>query len=137
MKYTSEDLMKAMGLQVGDGVFVDNKYKFRITEKFTLFAFMLHPTKSEVVEYPLSHLLGRNFEILPKPKRVGDLKCSGKCSECPLKMLCAISEKILIVDGTLYDILKKETEVLGLFFDQEIYDLLKARLDKEVEEWQG
>ena len=132
MKFTSEDLMKAMGLQVGDGVFVDNRYKFRITEKFTLFAFMLHPTKSEVVEYPLSHLLGRNFEILPRPKRVGDLKCEeiDNCRKCPLHYICFIKiDQKNDMNTTLEQMLNSFT-----IDDQEIYNLLKARLDKEVKE---
>lgn len=67
-----------------------------------------------------------------KPKRVGDLKCSNeiKCEQCPLRLICKFLDFVYV--DSLYNVLEifKENE----FFDQEIYDLLKARLDREVKE---
>ena len=74
-----------------------------------------------------------DFEILPRPKRVGELKCGElECQECPLRTIRCDKDDIDIKDCSLYYIL--ESVLVGAEFDQEIYDLLKARLDKEVEE---
>lgn len=65
---------------------------------------------------------------IPKKKHVGDLKCEEfhKCENCPFKYLSCGNK-----GNTLY-------EILGLWLnrsnDKEIYTILKARLDKEVEE---
>ena len=77
----------------------------------------------------------KDFEILPKPKRVGDLKCNefDDCSKCPLRSICSILIYD-VVDITFYEILEKYIKSGKSSFDQEIYDFLKARLDKEVEE---
>lgn len=81
-------------------------------------------------KFKLTDLVDQDFEILPRPKRVGDLKCCeecGYCEKCPIIAICNGKW-----ETTLYQILEywKESDN----FDQEIYDLLKARLDKEVVE---
>lgn len=61
-------------------------------------------------------------------KHVGDKKCEEfhKCENCPFKYLSCGNK-----GNTLY-------EILGLWLnrsnDKEIYDILKKRLDNEVEE---
>lgn len=133
MKFTSEDLIKAMGLQVGDRV----KVKGRIYVIDNLYALICMDDKSKEAEFDTLNItiLVRdeiNFEILSRPKRVGDLICDIqiKCNKCPLKILCNSDYIDIMYVDTLYNILElfKKNEN----FDQEIYNLLKARLDKEV-----
>jgi hypothetical protein len=129
MKFTSEDLMKAMGLQVGDYVRIKTKelekYTFLVDDEDGLMLVY------EGYEYPIVYLVDHEYEILPRPKRVGDLQCvEYECAKCPLRTIrCDKNDDI---GNSLYYIL--ENVLVGADFDQEIYDLLKARLDKEVEE---
>ena len=129
MKFTSEDLMKAMRLQVGDRIkCAINEYTIvKINDE------VFYEREGNV--YSMVNLVNRDFEILPRPKRVGDLKCDdiphSDCIICPIKILCldyGDANKQLF-----YEILEDYKSKSGEHFDQEIYDLLKARLDKEVE----
>ena len=124
MKFTSEDLMKAMGLQVGDTIKLNGKtHTFTAKKDGTL-----------ICKNVLKQLIDQEFEILPRPKRVGDLKCKEfTCTTCPLRAIdCA--NIVTSVEKTLYQILEeiKGIALSGDYFDQEIYNLLKTRLDKEV-----
>lgn len=77
-------------------------------------------------------LNGSNTIIkIPKKKHVGDKECLDfkDCKDCPFKAIDCLEEKINIY--TLYDILDSWFQ---LYKDQEIYEILKSRLDKEVEE---
>lgn len=133
MKFTSYDLMKAMGLQVGDKVkFVNNiefdNEIFEIIEKNN--SLMMVLLSDETISFSIHYLVDYDFEILPKPKRVGDLKCGDfkDCNKCPLVLCCDLIDGFSNKD-TFDEIL--ETLIIR---DQEIYDLLKARLDKVVSE---
>lgn len=129
MKFTSEDLMKAMGLSVGDRVRLNKRiYEVEKGEDDVYFN-----SVDDGIKEPLYNviILYTDYEILPIPKRVGDLECDSDCNNCPLRILpsckgCGIK--------TLYKILEvyKTTSKYDGYFDQEIYDLLKTRLDKEV-----
>lgn len=130
MKFTSEDLIKAMGLSVGDKVKVT--FKDDTIEEYEIIKYdngniILHDDFHGYDDH-IGYLLDQEIEILPRPKRVGDLKCGTDCQKCPLR---AINCKGT-TDKTLFFLLSmwKNDED---FFDQEIHDLLKARLDKEVE----
>lgn len=128
MLKTSKDFMKWLGLQVGDRIkieksdciyIIDDEYKIVHENGLT----------SNYSYMSIRDLIDLEVEILPRPKRVGDLKCDKQCDKCPLRALdsCAMFGRI-----TLYEILE---EVYNDWEnkDQEIYDLLKARLDKVVE----
>ena len=127
MKFTNEDLMKAMKLQVGDRISINN-------ELYTIDEFgMLHnDIKSGYYhEGYISEVICNEdeYEILPKPKRIGDLKCNDfECIACPLKYICCLTDWGFSLSNRLYNILE-----LFNCDDQEIYDLLKSRLDKVVE----
>lgn len=128
MKFTSEDLMKAMGLQVGDKVKIETGYIFEVVNNGGISLERL----GEGYYTDLEFLVDTEFEILPRPKRVGDLKCSElDCLKCPLKFLCewgfSVEPTITLLEN-LESIEDFEKD------DQEIYDLLKSRLDKVVEE---
>ena len=126
MKFTSEDLMKAMGLQVGDRIRINDGNIFKVISEDTI-----QSIESEYCTC-LCYIIDHDFEILPRPKKVGDLKCSefDSCITCPLQWLCfrKIDEKNEM-ETSLYEMLES-----FVVTDQEIYDLLKARLDKEVKE---
>lgn len=126
MKFTSEDLMKALGLQVGDKIKYYNQV-FTITEELNYVGF-----ENDTGCYNIYVLLDKDFEILPKPKRVGDLKCREYgCRACPLRAIDCGDADTTSTENTLYYILEKRSPK---HLDQEIYDLLKARLDKEVQD---
>lgn len=129
MKFTSEDLMKAMGLKVGDRV----KMPFGMDEAVCKLNDNYQLCFEDVDNYlTLENLLNKEYEILPAPKRVGDLKCN-EIKECKLKgKKCPLTPVCIFIGKTPYERLEiwKESE----YFDQEIYDILKNRLDKEVEE---
>lgn len=134
MKFTSENLIKAMGLNVGDRVKIaDDIYKLYLTD---LGNYYLNCTKYDekmemysTKDIELIDLLDKDIEILPRPKRVGDLKCDDfECTNCPLKYICCLCDWGFKTNNNLFNILE-----LFNCYDQEIYDLLKARLDKVVE----
>ena len=135
MKFTSEDLMKAMGLQVGDRVRVFDKgmiATFEVTNDYGLFRVDCVDIPNARTGYELHHILDLDFEILLRPKRVGDLKCgSFECKDCPVRAICNFNN----IEDNLYKELEtyKEHCIENDTFDQEIYDLLKARLNKVVE----
>lgn len=131
-RFTSEDLLKALELQVGDRVkFTDIYWNNCIYE--IVFKDDEYFVKTEEQIFPLCKLLDREIKLLQRPKRVGDLKCTDEieCKYCPLRMANCTRTK----NSTLYKLLEeiKGIALSGDYFDQEIYDLLKTRLDKEVE----
>lgn len=125
MKFTSEELMKAMGLKVGDRIKVKNRYY--TIEINNLSGLPVYANDKKYLH--IAYLLDKEIEILPTPKRVGDRICDQFCAGCPLIVLQCFSEAkekkslFLVLD-----------ETLNRHVDQEIYDLLKDRLDKEVKE---
>jgi hypothetical protein len=131
MKFTSEDLMKAMGLVVGDRVKIDKtiyKVDYDLYSKDYYFKSLEIGRDDENLYCVID--LKLEFEILPRPKRVGDLKCGDfECNKCPLQFVCNLYDSPFSEDNSLYNILTKID-----VYDQEIHDLLKDRLDKEVKE---
>jgi hypothetical protein len=139
MKFTSEDLIKAMGLSVGDRIKVADKVYtiIKLDDNYFLEDISLTPVLKINHWQSITTLLNQDYEILPRPKRVGELDCfvEIKCNNCPLRMIsgCTNSEGV-----PLYDILKEIQidSTKNNMFDQEIHDLLKARLDKELKEYE-
>lgn len=131
---TSKEFMEWLGLKVGDKIRINDKPDNYIIE---LNECSIPCVKDEYtkIRFEMTYLINRKVEILPQPKRVGNLKCSNEigCIECPLKILCSRDLLDFRFVGSLYSILEKFKED-ETCFDQEIYDILKARLDKEVEE---
>lgn len=128
MKKTSKEFLEWLGLQVGDRVKVNNRYYTIEINELSGLPYMLQDEKY----FYIQHLVDKDFEILPKPKKVGDLKCEEikDCRTCPLWWLCFI--KINEKDEmrtSLYEMLES-FEIK----DKEVYDLFNARLDKEVVE---
>ena len=76
----------------------------------------------------LTEIINQDYEILPRKKKVGDLICKElNCVNCPFyKFPCEGK-----ISDDLYTILFNNYKD-----DKEIYDILKTRLDKEIEEWE-
>lgn len=133
MKFTREDLMKAMGLAVGDKVII------KVEETNVIDEIIIEKRIANIVSdnnfgvglecntvvVPIERLINKWFEIL-RPMRVGDLKCSNDCKNCPLRSVCNFND---YQGKNLYEVF----ELTIIHDDQEIHDLLKARLDKEVQ----
>lgn len=146
MKFTSEDLMKAMGLQVGDRIKITMQFYgglvktglYEITKFGSLKCLPNQDKKDYLIEFAgckIETLINEavDYEILPRPKRVGDLKCRDvceDCNKCPLRIICSDYFDEL---NNFYKVLEQYKVSAGDLFDQEIYDLLKSRLDKVVE----
>lgn len=126
MKFTSEDLMKAMGLQVGDRIRVNNKTYTIAKSEECQGAWIGY--ENENGWHNLDYLInGDDYEILPRLKRFGELKCEEiDCKKCPLRTIRCLGNYNENLFGRL-EYFKTTSD-----FDQEIYNLLKARLDKEV-----
>lgn len=133
MKFTSKDLMKAMGLQVGDKVKIEtfDNSDFEVCEAYDMGNKEIVLVDDNEEAFGLTLAFGYEYDILPKPKRVGQLTCREikECRTCPLQFVCNLFRCSFSEDNSLYNIL---TEIN--VYDQEIHDLLKARLDKEVME---
>lgn len=131
MLKTSKDLMEWFGLKVGD--------KIRINDKEDIYIVKLNEYDEPIcqdeytkIKFPMTYLINRKVEILPRPKRVGDKFCiEMECKQCPLRSIACDKDVIDIEDYDLYSILDG---YLKRELDQEIYDLLKARLDKEIKQ---
>lgn len=138
MKFTNEDLLKSMGLKVGDRIKLqkdDKKYTLidgSNYENFDKYIFVSYNKDSDEWNsvYDLTYIIDKEmeYEILPKSKKVGDLKCDVdiKCEKCPLRYIMCEG----CAEDSLYEVLERTTK--EDVFDKEIYDLLKTRLDKEV-----
>ena len=137
-KITSEDFMQWLGIQVGDKVKIETlepngdgtytkKYEVYDVVYDDFFGFILSLKNDK---FPITNIIGLNFDIIPKHRKVGDLKCGDfqGCDKCPFRFHHVSGH---YKEQTLYEILE---EWLDKTQDQEIYNLLKARLDKEVEE---
>ena len=133
MKKTSEEFMEWLGLKIGDKVkFLDDIWviKYDKNEVHEVYLHRKYGGYDQILW--LTELIDRDIDILPQPKRVGDLKCEDfkDCFNCPLKAFRLADICIGTDNQTLYE----KLEEFDIRIDQEIYNLLKARLDKEVEE---
>lgn len=142
--FTSQDLMKAIGLQVGDRV----KIKFEVSniidvtitteERILNIVYDNHlgvGLEHNGVIVPIERILNRGFKILPKPKRVGENICNGNCPTCPCIFVC--NEEVNAVNKTLYEVLDegiKTFKNLNGSLQNQVYNAIKEQLDKEVEE---
>lgn len=124
MKFTSEQLANAMGLKVGDRIDIkDLKDKHHICKLKA--DYMLCDNNGDFVD--LKYIVNHEIEILPPiKKKVGDLICKDTiCRDCPLCIIHCAN----MTNESLYDNFEYTFEDID---DKEIYDILKARLDKEI-----
>lgn len=132
MKFSSKDLMKAMSLQVGDLVRVANcVYELKSENEYYYFQSV---NKSTLFINNLAELVDIEYEILPRPKKYGELKCDnfeGCDYGCPLRWLCCNIMK----DDNAPDSTLTLYQLLDFYEvdDEGVYNLFKKRLNKEVE----
>lgn len=124
MKFTNNDLAKAMGLEIGDRVRVKcadgSSYIYKLNPDYSLSCNRIHIHLDSIIEL--------DYEIIPRTKKVGELICRDICcADCPLRSIDCGGEG---GNESLYD--KLEYTFVDMN-DKEIYDILKSRLDKEVE----
>lgn len=120
MKFTSEDLAKLLGIKIGDKIKLSNGLEADITEDYQL---DFHPYRDGIWM-----LIDEEFEIVPQKKKVGENNCiKTECKCCPLHGIdCCVGTSA----STLY---KTLNDWYDEFHDKELYEILKARLDKEEE----
>ena len=117
-RLTSKDLAQAMGLKPGDKVKFDNGEIAKVTEDYEL---DFYPWKAS-----LCVLVDEEIEISPRKKKIGEQLCIEiDCESCPLRAgYCG---------GLAHDSLYENLEqTFAEIEDKEIYNILKSRLDKEV-----
>ena len=109
MKFTSEDLLKAMGLKVGDIVTTNfYKYKFIITESDNYLVLI----DNDGDYWPFELLIKNDYEIIqPKPTLTEDEKVilrNTTCIEISREMnddnFCGLRENLWLIKGEIkYD----------------------------------
>lgn len=82
----------------------------------------------------ISNILTGLYKPYPvkEPKKIGELKCKdfAGCEGCQLNVInCCLFKDNISTSSTLFECLDKNLEV---FKDQELYDLIISRLNKEV-----
>ena len=109
-----------MGLKSGDKIKLKTcKNIFTINDEYNLIS-------DEDRTYIPHVLIDEEFEIVTHMKKVGEMVCTDiSCEDCPLYRITCMYKN----DVTLYEALDNWYEK---FHDKEIYDILKSRLDKEV-----
>ena len=120
MKFTSEDLAKAMGLEIGDRVIVkESGNSYTINNKYQLI-------NKYGDEFTPLIICNEEFEILPPIKRLGEKLCMDfDCNKCPLFVINCDNS----INSSLYEKLEQTFVDVN---DDELYNILKTRLDKEV-----
>lgn len=120
MKFTSEQLANAMGLKVGDIIRVRNE-DYKITEYYEL------RTLDNEHTYNLGDFVKEDYEIIKPKKKIGEQFCKDiQCAKCPIKILNCGGRQY----NTLFEII---AYLKDYYDDKEVYDMFKARLDKEIE----
>lgn len=125
MKFTSEDLLKAMGLKIGDVIKTSVGDIFEIVEDNFIYLYLKN-NKGRTIAWQSSFLINLDFEILPPVKKVGDMKCKDfkTCKECPLRFInYCYSDNHRLFD-TFKDLKKHD--------DKEIEAIIERRLNEEV-----
>lgn len=121
MKKTKKEFMVWLGLKRGDMIEAKGK-RYIVLPNCSLY--------SESVRYEqnMSLLLDKEFHIVERPKCVGNMLCQEiSCNECCIHSMCKILRNCEDVNKSLYEILEEMK-----LTDEDIYNLLKDRLDEEV-----
>ena len=132
MKFTTADLVKHLGLEVGDKVVVRNE-KYELKETTDEEGYMLVDADGYVI--PVSDLVDKEFEHYKRKKKIGETCCGdyALCKNCPLWILNCGNVTDRDDRWPLYRILNDVCYAAGIKSDNSIYLALRAKLDKEVE----
>ena len=115
-----EELAKVLGIKIGDRIKFS---KGGVADVIKNYQLDFHP---EITG--LHILVNEKFEILPRTNILGEKFCKElNCVKCPLNRLNC--RAIRGDNSKLYEQLEGW---YAIFQDKELYDILKARLDKEV-----
>lgn len=137
MKMTSERLLELMKLKVGDRIKV--YWTPNYTEIFNIVydeynRILLETEKENGEDILLESVIDFEYEIMQKPNKIGNLQCKEiDCDKCPLKMFCAILD-IHSFERSLFEAFKIITTVPQRYFDEEICDIVRKRLNESYEE---
>ena len=136
MKKTTKEFLEFLGLKVGDRFKIkdepNREYEivFETGNGFSLIRRELNLLGTVVIYTSWEYLLDKEYEIVKKPTKLGDLKCGEKeCQECPLRMLDCLLDKIGKV--TLYEMLDEVCEYRDISKESNIYKAFKETLDSE------
>lgn len=136
MKKTTKEYLKFLGLKVGDKIKIkdqpNREYEIvsRTGNEFSLIRRESHLLGAVMVNISLDYLLDKEYEIVQKPKKLGDKKCGGKeCQECPLRMLDCVLDKFGTV--TLYEMLDDVCKYREISKESNIYKAFKEMLDSD------
>lgn len=118
MKFTNKDLADVMGLKPGDKIKVW-KTIFILNDEYKFISDNGYPASPAI-------FIDEEFEILPPVKRLGDKLCMDfDCNKCPLFVINCDNS----INSSLYEKLEQTFVDVN---DDELYNILKTRLDKEV-----
>ena len=136
MKKTTKEYLKFLGLKVGDKIKIKDQpnREYEIVSgtgnEFSLIRRESHLLGAVMVNISLDYLLDKEYEIVEKPTKLGEMRCTEKeCQECPLRMLDCLLDKIGKV--TLYEMLDEVCEYREISKESNIYKAFKEMLDSE------
>lgn len=119
MRFTRKELAQAMGLKPGDKIRVW-KTIFTINDEYSFISDNGYPASPAI-------FIDEEFEIVQAKKNVGEKLCMDfDCNKCPLFVINCDNS----INSSLYEKLEQTFADVN---DDELYNILKARLDKEVE----
>ena len=99
----------------------DNKFKIKLAGG--------EIKENKFTQETIKNTAADDWEVMEEPKKkIGELGCCDiACENCPLNVLQCYS-------GNSKHSLYEKIELSKIRQDQEIYDIIKKRLDKEIEE---
>lgn len=134
MKKTTKEFLEFLGLKVGDRFKIkdepNREYEivFETGNGFSLIRRELNLLGTVVIYTSWEYLLDKEYEIVPKPTKLGEMRCTEKeCQECPLRMLDCLLDEIGKV--TLYEMLDNVCEYRKISKDSDVYKAFKEMLD--------
>lgn len=75
-------------------------------------------------------LLDEEYEIVPKPKKLGEKKCGvNGCDACPLRMLDCLIDRVGEIN--LYEMLDEVCDYRKISKESKVYKAFKEMLDSE------
>ena len=136
MKKTNKDFLEFLGLKVGDKIKIEDEQnrEYEIISKtgsiFSLKRRESNPFETVFTYISLDYLLDKEYKIVEKPKKLGEMKCGEKrCDSCPLRMLDCLINKV--GDITLYEMLDEVCEYRKIDKENNLYKVFKEMLDSD------
>ena len=135
MKFTTSDLVKHLGFEVGDEVALISGYKYELKETKDEEGYIL--VDADGFTMSVADLIDLEFEHYKRKKKVGEKKCCefANCNTCPLSCLnCDAIDSFERGSWPLYKILNETFYSCDIGNSEDpIYKAFRSKLDKEVE----